>query len=473
MNYTASISKFLLTAIVILISIGWAISAVMNFHASQEQVEELFDAELAQMSRILQAMITASMTRDAGGLSNTLEYLDEEVMAQEFAHREYSILGHKYEKKLAFQVWNQQGQILIKSHTGPSKPANNLQAGFQTLSAEQSSWRSFTLQDEHHGFWVQVAQQEDVRTELTNEIAWHSILPSLLFLPVLMVVSALIIRQGLSPLKRISNELKHRDYENLDQFDTNRYPVELEQMLSELNSLFQRVSESYQREKRFTADAAHELRTPLSIAKIHLQNIGQISTDETVIEFVNKALVGVDRLIHMVQQLLILSKLDAQVDQELDTQVDIRQLCQEAVEEITDSPEFNSISVAVHFPESIIIRSNETALRILLRNLLDNACRYADRGSTVQIKLEHTRLSIFNQCPTLEDRVLAKLFDRFSRGIATQQHGSGLGLSICQQVCQQLGFSLSIRNRSIEEQGRLYEGIETRVVFQGQTTTQL
>jgi len=460
-----SIRKFLLIAIVILISLGWTISAIMIFHSSQEQIEELFDAELAQMSRILQALITSNRALHTNDLSNALEYLDKDVLAQEFTHKEYSVLGHKYEKKLAFLVWNRQGQLLIENHTQLPQSFEKLQPGFQIITSEMLAWRSFTLHDERFGLWIQVAQREDVRTELTNEIAWHSTLPSFLFLPVLMIVSGLIIRRGLSPLRIISNELKDRDYENLTSLVAASYPVELKQMVSELNSLFQRVSESYQRERRFTADAAHELRTPLSISKIHLQNIRQVSTSPKVIEFVDKALIGIERLIHMVQQLLILSRLDAGVEPDPEAPVDVVKLCHELIQETSDTPLFSGIYIQSRLPDRFEICTSETALRILLRNLLDNACRYANRDSQVEVILEGAELTIRNQCPLLEDEVLGKVFDRFARGHNSQQQGSGLGLSICQQICRQLKFTLSIQNREQTNQGKSDEGIDTCLRF--------
>ncbi len=442
-----SIRKFLLIAIAILISLGWTVSAVLNFRASQEQVEELFDAELAQMSRILQAMITSNPALSSSELSHSLEYLNKDILAQDYGHKEYTILGHKYEQKLSFHAWTEQGKMVLESHTQLPQSFTQLKPGFHPIIDNQLIWRSFTLQDKRSGFWIQVAQREDVRTELTNEIAWHSTLPSLLFLPFLIIVTGLIIQRGLSPLSTISNELKGRDYNNLGSLNDADYPVELKHMVSELNKLFKRVSESHLRERRFTADAAHELRTPLAISKIHLQNIQQISENPKVHEFVGKALIGIERLIHMVQQLLILSRLDAQLEHESETSVDVVKVCEELIQEIGDSASFSNIAITTQLPDRFELLSSETSLRILLRNLLDNACRYANPESQVEVVIENSSLTIRNLCPHLDHDALENIFGRFTRGNSRQQQGSGLGLSICQRICQQYGFTLTLKNR--------------------------
>jgi len=287
-----SIKRFLLIAIISLISVMWTISTVLNFHESQEQVEEVFDAELAQMSRMLQAVITTNIKLSTNQAPQPLSYLDKGILDEAFGHQEYNERGHKYEKKLAFQVWNTKGKLFFENHIQLPKPFGILKPGFQTVITKQLNWRTFTLKDEDYGFWIKVAQREDVRTELTNEIAWNTTWPSLVIVPFLILILGAVIQKGLSPLRQISAELKGRDYHNLSELNESDYPKELKHMVSELNSLFERVNDTYERERRFTADAAHELRTPLSISKVHLQNIQQISNNPQVIDFVSKPLLA-------------------------------------------------------------------------------------------------------------------------------------------------------------------------------------
>lgn len=444
---TRSIRRFLLIGIASVIALGWSITAIINFSSSREQVEELFDAELAQMSRVLQAMIGQEMSAH----STPLNYADQGVMEATFGNGESSALGHKYERKLAFQVWSDAGQLLLANHLPLPTDAKTLHEGYTDLKVEGHAWYSFTLHDKTQKLWFRVAQREDVRSELTGEIALAATLPGLILTPLLLLVSAWVIRRGLAPLHQISSELKNRDYQNLSEIDHERYPLELQQPVEELNQLFRRVTESHERERRFTADAAHELRTPLAISKVHLQNVEQLTEDPKVRHYIHSALTGINRLIHLVQQLLTLSRIDAGIDTAAAVDINVVAALREEVESLEVLPEFSQHQFVIHAPERFVITSDESGLHMLLRNLLDNACRYsvenAESAKVVEISLRDRALVIRNQCPALSEDDLAHLFDRFKRGSTGKAQGSGLGLSICQQLAQRAGFTLVLRNR--------------------------
>ncbi len=460
MGNFSSIKRFLLLAISGLIIVAWIVGAYSNFLESREQVEELFDAELAQMSRMIQSMIHERYQHAEPGF-DTLEYHDEALSSLAFDddEEEYNEWGHKYERKLAFRVWDKNGQLILENHAGLPTRFDTLKAGFSDTVGNHFDWRSFTLHDPQFEFWVHVAQREDVRTELTEEIALHSALPGLLLVPLVLVIIAWTVARGLAPLNKISRELKSRDYNNLSRLDSQAYPVELKHLVGELNSLFERVDESYERERRFTADAAHELRTPLSIAKVHLQNILQISQNEQVKDFVLKALSGNERLIHLVQQLLILSRLDAGIDASDIQPLNLSKLCESLCEEIESNNEY-STHIRPDLPSKAELFANESSLTILIRNLLDNACRYGSPDTPVEVILSEHSLTIRNHCEPLEASLLSSLTERFTRGKQQGASGSGLGLSICQRICEVYGYHLQLRNR---DDG--VRGFETTVVW--------
>ena len=446
MLHIASIKRFLLVAVLSLITLAWLSSLVFNFYASREQVEELFDAELAQMSRILQSVMNNHIRSSSASFSPSLNYLDKDLLLETFGHQEFNERGHKYEKKLAFQVWDVNGNLFFANSSELPERFEMMQAGYEDVNDGKMSWRTFTLQDPAFGFWVKAAQREDVRTELTRQIALNTMLPNLLMIPVLIFLIAWLIRKGLGPLAQISNSLKKRGYQNLDAIKAEDYPIELRYMVGELNDLFNRVSEASERERRFTADAAHELRTPLSISKVHLQNIQQVSDSPQVKEFVRKALIGIDRLIHMVQQLLILSRLDAQQEQEAPTRVALVPLAKDIIAELEAHQNKANKSVVIHHQDECIWQTRETQMRILLRNLLDNAFRYAENQTQIEVELSANQIVIFNVCDPMTDEQLALSLERFKRGNSSQQ-GSGLGLSICLQICKQNNYTLSLKNR--------------------------
>tara|TARA_R110002049_G_scaffold92775_1_gene229953 strand:- start:885 stop:2273 length:1389 start_codon:yes stop_codon:yes gene_type:complete len=452
MFHISSIKRFLLLAVLSLIVIAWSLSAVFNYSSSKEQVEELFDAELAQMSRILQSVMINHIRSSSDAYSPSLDYLDKELLVETFGHQEFTERGHKYEKKLAFQVWDAQGHLFFENFSTLPKQFDGLKAGYEDIKAQGLVWRTFTLKDADFGFWLRAAQREDVRTELTSDIAINTILPNLIMLPVLVFFIVLLIRKGLSPLSQISSALKGRGYQNLEEIQASNYPIELKHLVEELNDLFSRVMEASNRERRFTADAAHELRTPLAISKVHLQNILQVSESEQVKDFVSKALLGIERLIHMVQQLLILSRLDAHQEQEELTQIDLNAMLKDIIDGFNGQPVASRKSITIKSTSTANWLAHEIQMRILLRNLLDNAYRYANESTQISVILSDKAIVIRNHCAFMSDVQLQQSLERFKRGASSQQ-GSGLGLSICQLICTQNKYSFSMLNRADGEEG--------------------
>jgi two-component system sensor histidine kinase QseC len=452
MLHISSIKRFLLIAIFSVITTAWLISSMFNYHSSQEEVEELFDAELAQMSRILQSMMITHIRSNSLGYSPNLDYLDKSALNESFGHQEFNEVGHKYEKKLAFQVWDSTGKLFFENHSELPDDFAKLELGFSDISTHIVDWRTFTLKDNDYGFWVKVAQRYDIRTELTRKIALNAILPNLVVIPILFLMIAWIIKKGLLALNQISLALKGRSYQNLEEINASDYPIELKYLVGELNDLFNRVIEASDRERRFTADAAHELRTPLSISKVHLQNILQVSKSEQVKEFVAKSLVGINRLIHMVQQLLILSRLDADQEQEALRMLDLGLMLDEISNELKNQDFMKHKNIVISNRQNVQWSSRETQMRILLRNLLDNACRYAEDNTQISIVITDKDLIIRNVCAFMSEALLQQSLERFKRGSSSQQ-GSGLGLSICQQICAQNNYALSMFNRKDGEQG--------------------
>jgi two-component system sensor histidine kinase QseC len=177
----------------------------------------------------------------------------------------------------------------------------------------------------------------------------------------------------------------------------------------------------------------------------------QVSDSIQVKEFVSKALVGIERLIHMVQQLLLLSRLDSQPEQEPLRPVDIGGILKDIMLELAAQKVSSHKQVVIN-KDSTIWLGHETQMRILLRNLLDNACRYADKHSQVLVILSDHKIVIRNCCAFMSDELLQQSLERFRRGSSSEQ-GSGLGLSICQLICTQNKYSFSMLNRTDGKQG--------------------
>ena len=449
-----SIRRFLTISIVSLLVIGGFFTSASSYYESKEQVEELFDAELAQMGRVLQSIIGSQRKeRILGNVHKALIYDDYEPQSELPEGSEYTKFGHKYEKKLAFQVWDEQGNLLIHTKSSSLTVFDELVLGYGYVEFDDFNWRTFTLHDEKQQLWIQVAQRSDVRNELIEELAIHSVISSLILIPFLILLMSWVIRRGLSPLDAISYQLKKRSLSRLDYLDGNHYPCELEQLVDSINELFERVQSSAERERQFTADAAHELRTPLSVTKIHLQNSLLIVTDSQVKGSIEKALKGFDRLIQLVEQLLVLSRLDFETVLSDRRSTDVARLCLEQLEENQDRIEEKQINIDSIDIHNVTVLCQESAMSILVRNVLDNAIAYTKEGGQIHIELNEKGLIVNDEGSGIPEASIESVFDRFYRVPGNRQTGSGLGLSICKRIALLNGFDLSLCNRTDGIQG--------------------
>ncbi|WP_020408608.1 ATP-binding protein [Hahella ganghwensis] len=466
-----SIKRFLLISISALIIISGLITLVTNYVETQEQVEELFDAELAQMSRLLQSTLANQLkSTHLSSLQQPLVYEDfgesKDMSSDEEDYDEYNELGHKYEKKLAFQVWHENGQLLIHTKSAKGYDYQRMPVGFHNLKTDDNRWRIFTLHDSKLKLWIQVAQRADGRSELTQEIALQSIWPSLILIVLLVFGVSWVVRKGLMPLGEVSSQLKQRSADNLSTLPHHHYPAELQTLVSSLNDLFTRLQKAMERERRFTADAAHELRTPLAATKVHLENataaldalteasspalsetsneMSPTSCQQVAGDSVRKALTGMQRLIHMVEQLLQLSRLDQENAALEKKPISWRDLVNEELSAMEDYAGQKGIRMKVLERESSPILGNASMLRILLRNLLDNAICYSPPHSEITISLEDHQLTVEDQGPGIPPELREQMFERFYRGKATRESGSGLGLSISLQIAELHDATLSM-----------------------------
>jgi two-component system sensor histidine kinase QseC len=206
-----------------------------------------------------------------------------------------------------FQIWKKQGSLLLHSHDAPTAPLSNSQRGLSSIWLNNHSWRVYTdyFPDDH--LVIMVAERSNYRQELESQLTQDSIFIMLITYPFLGLLIWVIVGRGLDSLKRVAEEVKHREPHNLKPVDFETVPSEIEPLMSELNSLFHRLQDAFEREKRFTADAAHELKTPLAALTTQVQVALRASTTEARNQALMKVLTGVNRGTHVVQQLLTLS----------------------------------------------------------------------------------------------------------------------------------------------------------------------
>ncbi|MCE9633682.1 MAG: sensor histidine kinase N-terminal domain-containing protein, partial [Methylophilales bacterium] len=269
----------------------WGVSAWVGHKEARNEVDELFDAQLAQSA---QAILESSRHT----IHERREDGDDEPGSMDTPGL------HQYEQKLIFQVWSADGTLLQRSPDAPEKMIGKPSPGYQTVVGEQVSWRVLTRLDQHGEYMVQVAEPLAKRELLARHIAFKILLPTLLVLPLLALLIWWFVGAGLRPLRDISQQVQARAVNRLDALKINEVPDEVAPLAQALNELFGRLQSAFESERRFTADAAHELRTPLAGLKIQAQVAMRAVDEEERKAALEKVLQGVDRATHLIAQLL-------------------------------------------------------------------------------------------------------------------------------------------------------------------------
>jgi two-component system sensor histidine kinase QseC len=472
-----SIRRRLLISLITTIVILWVISAYFVYLAAYHEVEEIYDATLAQQSRILATLMVHEVEEDKearADLKKLVEELGESYVTDSAAFKHFidefmadesesesdyltllpreGISGHRYEAKLAFLITGVDGRTYLRSNLPVM--FKSFTRGYNNQTIDGKLWRMYGFEEPSGQFRVQAGELMSVREETVTEIVFNSLWPIIIALPMIGLVIWLVVGRGLKPLRIIADKVKNRDPKSLDSISIQDVPHEVVPMVSSLNSLFHRVQSVLENERRFTADAAHELRTPLAALKTLAQ--AKLLSDESNGhgDFLGHVIRGVDRATHLLEQLLTLARLDShtmesshlkEVDLHAETIGVLVSLGTMALEK--------GIEFAYEGEEqSVVIVGYVPGIQILLRNLIDNAIRYTPENGEVSVKLhEHDSeilLIVTDTGPGIPEEDQQGLYQRFRRGADVNTQGSGLGLSIVKRIVDLHHGSIEMTNRS-------------------------
>ena len=435
--------------VVTLVAMGW------GYLESRHEVGELFDAQLAQFARILDNTVDIENTTAAVPvvISTRLPKLIEQQA--EIDDDEATPQGHKYERKIAFQIWAGANQLIAHSSNTITTPFAPLTPGFSTRKSEKSLWRIFVLPRQNYDQWIIVAERDDIRNELSEKFALQAIIPVLLSSPILIFLIWFVIRSGLSPLRQITQQLERRKASDLQPIKIKPVPEELETLVSAINELFNRVENSFEREKQFTSNAAHELRTPLAAMKIQLENA--LIANEGNPAALKNVLTGLDRMNHIVEQLLLLARLGPDSQTQNYSALNLYAAARNVIADQADLALAKNQDISLVGDKDIELYTSATAVDIILRNLVTNAILYTQDHGKIIIEVDQDEkgsfLRVSDNGPGVPDAVKSRLFDRFYR-VGQDSHasgavGSGLGLTIVDQLIKIHNASISIENPQI------------------------
>ncbi|PLZ03546.1 two-component sensor histidine kinase [Burkholderia sp. WAC0059] len=434
-----SIRRWLLGWLIVGLAGAALVAAYGIFHTARIEAGELFDYELRT--------VALSLPPDLGDAG--LAMPDFEGISDD---------------RLFIQIRDAAGRTVYRSLGGVDLAP--LTAGFHTIEYNGYQWRVFgTPRD---GRFFELAQPVSVREDLALRLALRTLWPfGLLILAVLALVPFVVAR-GLGPVRELSGALSTRSLDALEPIGTDGpIPVEIRPLVVALNDLLARLNASSQAQRTFVADAAHELRSPLAALKLQLQAAerdGSLSGSKTTFGRIEERL---NRLIHLVHQLLSLAREDAQPAAQPQA-VSLRRLCERAVGDFSLLAEAKQIDLGLECwksgesksesegpaagPDAFVVQAEPHGLEVLLGNLLDNAIRYTPARGRVDVVLarsgETVSVSVSDNGPGIAPGDEERVFDRFRRGAGTHEQGSGLGLAIARKIAERHHATLCLRNHA-------------------------
>ncbi|MBV6820942.1 two-component system sensor histidine kinase QseC [Rahnella sp. PD12R] len=427
----------------VLALLTWLSASGVAWHQTRKHINEVFDTQQMLFAKRL----AATGLGDRLNMQKDAELPDTKKMVRKGSR------GHTDDDALTFAIFNQQGDMLLNDgENGKRIRFDGNTQGFKDdeLKGDNDDWRVVWLTSPDGQYRVAVGQEYDYRNDMAWSLVSGQLTPWLASLPVLLLALIVMVTLELRPLRRVAEGLRHRSPEDATPIVTDRLPGEVLPLANALNSLFDRTSEMLVRERRFTSDAAHELRSPLAALRVQTEVV-QLSGDDTEMRehALENLTTSIDRATRLVDQLLTLSRLESFSEPEELEIIDWPSLLAHNLAE--QDYRAHSKGIELRFEEQGTppqMRGQSLLLSLMVRNLLDNAIRYSPAGTTVSVTLNAQGLTVEDQGPGISEEHLARLGERFYRPPGQEQTGSGLGISIVQRIAQLHQLRVEYRNKT-------------------------
>ena len=420
------------------ISVTAAAQGVIAYRTARAEADALFDYHMQQAALSLGAGLPVRIADAEAVDPNAPENVD-----------------------FVFQIWTADGLRIFQSAPRARLPDRAV-IGFSNVEANGSTYRVYSLQSSSKV--IQVAQDMAIRRGMASALALRTVIPIALMAPVLMLVAWWAVGASLAPVSRVRRQVAERQADDLSEVSEAGLPDEIRPLVHELNLLFARVRQAFDAQKNFVADAAHELRSPLAALKLQAQGLRRATDDASRELSIGRLAAGIDRATRLVEQLLVLARQQASAASGAVAQpVELAELVRLAVADVDAAARARRIDLGVGQADAGRIAGHAEALRILLRNLLDNAIRYAPEGGRVDAEVrrdgDRLLLSIEDDGPGIAEADRQRVLDRFYRVAGAPTTGSGLGLAIVKSIAELHGAALTL-----DRSGRL-GGLRVELAF--------
>ena len=407
---------FLLAAIVL----AGAVQGVLAYRSALDEADALFDYHMQQTALALRSGLPV----DAQGLGPGRDPEDE---------------NHEF----IVQVWTNEGLRIFESAVGAALPQIAV-LGFTNVQARGGTYRVFSMQTRSQV--IQVAQNMAVRQGMARSLALRTLAPLAFMAPLLVLAVWWGVSRSLAPVERVRRQLAQRQADDLSPVSDAQLPDEVQPLVSELNLLFERVQRAFEAQEHFVADAAHELRSPLAALRLQLQGLQRAGDDTARAAAIERLSAGIDRATRLVEQLLTLARQES--GSTATEPVDLRAIAQLALADVAPAAQARSMDVGLLDSEAATVPGNVEALRMLVRNLLDNAIKYTAPGGQVDVQVRadngHAVLTVEDSGPGIAPEHRERVMQRFVRETAEGAPGSGLGLAIVLAIAQRHGAVVAL-----------------------------
>ncbi|WP_230969208.1 ATP-binding protein [Nitrogeniibacter aestuarii] len=448
---TYSLRHRLIGILVVVVGVLWISSGVMAYRTAHHEADEVFDAQLVQVAETLVTLATLS---------------EVEHVAHEMA--EHSM---RYDLPLRYQVWSKDDgkiRLLLRSPDAPRQPMVSHTGFSQQKDGKGTLWRYYGYAEEEHGYFVVVGQNHSAREEVATELALHLLLPMIVGLPLMALGVWWAVGRALSPLQATATTVGNMSPDALEPVarDT-RLPSEIEPLVGAINRLLVRIHDAMENERRFTADAAHELRTPLAALKVQAQVAARTADEQARRRALDQVGAAVDRMTHLVEQLLTLARLQPEAAAGECSPVDLAVVAEQVCAEIAPAILARQQELDLD-ARSTKVCGNPVWLEVLVRNLVDNAMRYTPAGGHIQVNVSvvmgRATVAVIDDGPGMVEAERQSLTARFARGSGAQgeSEGVGLGLSIVQRVVSLHGGELEFTD-GLKREGGCGLGVVVRL----------
>jgi two-component system sensor histidine kinase QseC len=413
-----SIRTYLLFSLLAIITLVTFFSVLHGYRSSIEKAEQLFDRRLQNLAEII--AIANHDTTPRIEKSNT------------------------HSSAVFFQIWSENLTLLLRSHNAPTALLTTTKSieNYKDVNFAGYRWRTYTMHDIQRNRWVVTGERIDVRYSLAENIVTASIIPIVLAIPIAAIIIWWAIGLGLRPLKNLVLQLGNKKADDLSPVVLQNSPQELTQLVTTINDLLRRLNSAFAREQRFSSDAAHELRTPISALKIQIHNLQRSDTFDN--NELKPLVAGIERMAYVIEQILSLNRHSPDQGNIDKIKIDLCTVIKKVITDQYGDISLKNQQISLVGDVSCLIWANKFALETLIQNLISNASKYTPEQGEIQVTTakysDGIEMIIEDSGSGISEFEIERVFERFYR-IDGDQHGSGtigcgLGLAIVKHIVE-------------------------------------